>query len=460
MNDQCKGHSERALESKRIEDEVLKKIKPTDEERAKVVEVVKRLVELVNSSAKRRGLDIRPILVGSVAKGTYMKGPDIDLFMAFPKTTTREELESEGLLIGKEVLHGEERYAEHPYIHGFYEGFDVDLVPCYAIESTAELMSAVDRTPFHTDYVKSHLSIEHADDVLLLKRFLKGLGIYGAEAEVQGFSGYLCELFVIRFGSFHEIVKHARRFKKGTRLAIGDVPGSYFEKFTDPLIFIDPVDYKRNVASPVSLDNFLVFAYACERYHSKPEMAFFYPPSPIISERAINEKLARRGTRLVGISTARPDIVADNLFSQLKRAEKSLRNALGEHGFRTIRSAYFATDKVIILFELENWQYSSAKKHHGPDYGHGNEASFVRKWKESPNALSKPYIENGVWTVEIAREFTTPEEFLANRAPALSLGKNISEEVKKGFKVIGRKDVDTETLAQFYRAQFRWEEGE
>ncbi len=40
----------------------------------------------------------------------------------------------------------EERYASHPYVTGYIEGYYVDFVPCYNIKDSEELKSAVDRT--------------------------------------------------------------------------------------------------------------------------------------------------------------------------------------------------------------------------------------------------------------------------------------------------------------------------
>ena len=74
----------------------------------------------------------------------------------------------------------EEKYAEHAYVHARVNGFDVDLVPCYLVEDASKLKSAVDRTPFHTKYVASKI-VGLEGDVLLLKQFLKGIGVYGSE---------------------------------------------------------------------------------------------------------------------------------------------------------------------------------------------------------------------------------------------------------------------------------------
>ena len=56
----------------------------------------------------------------------------------------------------------EERYASHPYVTGYIEGYYVDFVPCYNIKNSDELKSAVDRTLLHTEYIKSKLTHKQA----------------------------------------------------------------------------------------------------------------------------------------------------------------------------------------------------------------------------------------------------------------------------------------------------------
>ena len=43
---------------------------------------------------------------------------------------------------------------------------------------------------------------------------MKGVGVYGAEIRVGGFSGYLCELLTLSFGSFTDILKAVSDWKE------------------------------------------------------------------------------------------------------------------------------------------------------------------------------------------------------------------------------------------------------
>ena len=183
---------------------VLPHIVPDEEE-------VKRAREAEEEIRRRlEKFDVEYKFVGSYARNTWLKGNlEIDVFLLFPEDLPREELEKRGLEIGKTILDSYEiRYAEHPYVHGKVKGVEVDVVPCYKVKDPSNIKSAVDRTPFHHEWLKDRIKGKE-NDVRLLKRFLKVHGIYGAEYKVRGFSGYLCELLIVFYGSFENLVREA-----------------------------------------------------------------------------------------------------------------------------------------------------------------------------------------------------------------------------------------------------------
>ena len=192
-----------------LEEQILERIRPTAEETERIDTVARHLVDLVRAYMDEHGIEAELKLVGSYSKGTYLSDPDLDLFIMFPPETPRSELVDTGLRIGEDVLHGTRMYAEHPYTSAVFEGVDVDLVPNIHIKDTSHLETAVDRTPFHTEYLLSHMKEGQADQIRLLKKFMKGVGTYGAEPIVRGFSGYLCEILVLRYGTFRGVIEAA-----------------------------------------------------------------------------------------------------------------------------------------------------------------------------------------------------------------------------------------------------------
>lgn len=376
------------------------------------------MMRRTEESISRTEMDLRTMLVGSVAKGTFVGKPDIDLFVLFPESVDRRELETVGLRIGNEVLGGEKRYAEHPYTHGTFKGFEVDLVPCYAVREASRIRSAVDRTPFHTRYVLANLDDQKRRQVLLLKRFMKGVGVYGAEAKVQGFSGYLAELLIIRFGSMLQVLEAASGWAPGMVMDMNTWKRSGGDA---PLTFWDPVDPKRNVASALSLDRLCLFIHACREYMREPSERFFFPrPRPVMELEAVRKTFANRGTAPLVIALERPDLVDDNLYPQVQRSLLGVRKLLEANDFHVLDMCYSVDGDVRFAFELESSELSPARLHHGPPAWSANADDFVAKWRRF--GIGQPFITEGRWMVYSKREYREPVSLIMDKGREASLG--------------------------------------
>jgi tRNA nucleotidyltransferase (CCA-adding enzyme) len=441
----------------KIEISVLKRIKPTKSVRTELVKIILDLFERSEQIIKAQNYDykIEPILVGSMAKDTYLANPDIDLFLMFPVSVPVDVLRAEGLIMGKAILPtGEERYAEHPYIAGKFQGFDTDIVPCYKLASIDERMTAVDRTPFHTKFIVQNLEPSQRDEVRLLKQFMKGIGIYGAEIQVQGFSGYLCELLILKYGTFRDLLKVVATWpeeiilipnepsgitKKINREITkrSELPTELAFKFKDePIVFIDPVDPSRNVASAVSIEKFKVFKIAALEYIRDPKVEYFFPNQVTpLSFEILKEKLDEYQNTILGIQFKTPDAIQDVLFGQVRKCRRTIQKILDSAGFGVVYSKYFVNDKTIILFELRNPELSDVEIHTGPPEGHANVSDFLDKWQNSTQAINEPYLKNRRWYVDIKREFIKPDKLILTKAPELNLGKQINDEIKRNFDV-------------------------
>lgn len=406
-----------------IEDDVLRRIRPTPEQRERVDRAVGSILEAVRDRAHERALDLKIMLVGSVAKDTYVGSPDLDIFMLFPPTVQRRDLESIGLAMGREVLsNGEARYAEHPYIHGTWDGLEVDLVPCYAVKDTSELRSAVDRTPFHTRYVNSNLKEGQHDQVRLLKQFTKGIGAYGAEARTQGFSGYLVELLILRYGGMREVLEAASSWKRGEVLTLGERG----RPFKDPLAFYDPVDRDRNVASALSVNNLALFIHAAREYLSRPSLTFFFPrerePLPL---SLIEDIMKKRGTELLVIHLDRPGMIDDDLFPQVRRTLDGAADLLERGDFIVYDRSFHIGDSIFLVLELERAALPRSVRHDGPPAWIDNARSFLDKWKG--RGLSEPFLDNGRWSVMVSREHPEAVALVLDRLDQAALGSGLRE---------------------------------
>jgi len=129
-----------------IEEEVLRRIKPTPDEEVKLRNVAERVLKDLE------GLDTS--LEGSFAKGTWLRGEgDLDIFVFFHKSYGRDWLKESGVKVLLERLSKYKytiSYADHPYLTLEVDGVTVEVVPGLKVESGTEAVTPVDRTPFHT----------------------------------------------------------------------------------------------------------------------------------------------------------------------------------------------------------------------------------------------------------------------------------------------------------------------
>lgn len=438
-----------------LESEVLKKVKPTKAQDAKVMAAVSDLEDLVRREAKRLDAFVDLMLVGSVAKSTHLRDPDIDMFMLFPESTSQETLKEKGLAIGKAVLGGREHYAQHPYVRGDFAGFQVDLVPCFKIMDTRKKMSAVDRTPFHTRFVKANLADGQADQVRLLKRFMKGIGCYGAEAKVQGFSGYLCELLVMRFGGFRQVLEAASEWKKAEHI---ELPGHEGKEFPEPLTFIDPVDTSRNVASAVSIETLLLLIRAAREYLRSPSERFFFPAErPPWPPAKVKEVAGGRLENIVSVSFPKIDLIDDVVYPQLRKSLAAAVALLERQEFEIEKTSVHVDGLAHLVVELASMSLPEERKHRGPPEKSENAKEFLAKWRKK--GLSPPFVEDGRWYVIAKRDVTRGDDLLRKELRSLSLGKDVKKvaefSVLSGPEMLDKAHIGA--LTQHFDERTPWE---
>ena len=434
-----------------IEKKVLEKITPTNKYKKNIDKIVLEITKKLETEIKKRKLPAAIELVGSISKDTYLKDDlDIDFFIKFPTKYSKEEMGKNALSIGKAILNNtEQSYAEHPYIRGYYKKIKVEVVPCYEIEKASQKLSAVDRTPLHTKYIKGNLSDSQKPQVLLFKQFLKGIGCYGAEAEIEGFSGYLSEILILKYGSFKKLIENAQKWKIGEKLSLtkGD-----FQSFETPLTFIDPVDKSRNVSSAVSKEKFDLFIKACKEYVKKPSIKFFFPkkvkPWPL---ETIKKEIKKQKSQYVGLKFKKPSIIAENLYPQVRKAIKSIKDMCIRYDFTIFDTKFYIDSEVYIIIKTKIEPLSDTMRHAGPPNRlKENIDDFIKKWSNDPRLIKEPYEKNGRYFVEIKREYTDIKDLLKNKIKTLSLGKNIDQIFKDKYMVLNINDLINKDLRIFW----------
>jgi tRNA nucleotidyltransferase (CCA-adding enzyme) len=425
---------------------VLQKVTPSQKERKQVLALAERLKQKVSKAAKKAGVDAKVRIEGSVAKDTWLKGePEIDIFMQVPTSLPREAFGTICLKIAREATKGArqvERFAEHPYLEAYVNSVRINIVPCYRVKR-GKWISATDRTPFHTDYVKSRLNESLRGEVRLLKRFMKGIAVYGAEIKVGGFSGYLCELLALHYKSFLEVL---RSFAEWRERKVIDYEGYYRGReqeakkiFEESLIVVDPVDKGRNVASALRRKCLDEFIAASRMFLQKPSENYFYPPkTQALKPRKIGNILKTHGSTLIFVKFGKVYVVPDVLWGQLYKSQRSLRKMLQQHNFNVIRDAVWSNeqDLNVFLFEVEHRFLPPVKRHLGPPIEKRADCEkFLQKHVGSPNTISGPRVEEGRWIVETRRKHTDVVALLA-------------ETLENGGRRAGVADKIAQTIAE------------
>ncbi len=443
---------------------VLDRVSPSEEEEEQSQQLFERIRDFVQDAFDRDAA-----LMGSTAKGTFMSGDkDLDIFVFFPTAVPEDELETAGLDIGEAVFDEfggdyEVEYAEHPYTRGDIEGYEVEIVPAYDVESGRDIKSSVDRTPFHREWVNDRLDSDEKDEVRLLKAFLRGQELYGSSLTVRGFSGYLCELLVAAHGSFEAVLEAAVDWDEEEVIDPGDhhdtLPAHLRQKFSDePLVVVDPVDPERNVAAVLSRENYARFVYAAWRYRRAPDTRLFFPDETPTDKEGIESAADARGD-FVTVEFATPDMVDDLLYPQLRRLQSRLETVLREHEFRQFHSGFHVgEERTRLLFELFSRELPRMRKHRGPRVFHNVDhlANFSEKYGDV-------WVEGTRLTTIVEREFRDAEQLLDDFLTGDLQAKGVPEQLVPVVEDATVNDLpldgDSDDWRRFLRDEFHVEAG-
>lgn len=409
------------VSASKVLNSVLRQVKPDPKQRRALEGLAKKALSLTSKESKK--YKAKAMLAGSITRDTWLPDKnEFDVFILFPESMKDKKMEEAGLKIGASVikkLGGESviEYAEHPYVSGRVGELRVDIVPAFAVESAEKIKSAVDRTPFHVRYIEKNLGKKSANMVRLLKQFMKASGCYGADATVEGFSGYATELLTISYKNFLGVLKAIKSWEPGQVIDVGKRydKKSYSELkkrfYGQPLILVDPTDSGRNVAAALSPANFMLLKKKAHDFLSKPDTEFFFPTKPNpVSEPELRNIQSQRKTELILIKMIPPKAVPDVLWPQLKKFEGRVCSILEEsrYEFRIMGSDSFTDGKYIaaVLIEMEVPRLPSVQKRIGPSIFDADDSkNFLTKYKDA--SLVGPYVEGENWVVETTRTFVT-----------------------------------------------------
>lgn len=409
---------------------------PTFTEEKIIAEVAEEAKKLVEQQSKTMQEVKDVIFGGSFAKGTWLHGDaDIDIFVKVDPSVDEDKFERLGVEIGKKALARYKpklRYSDHPYVEAIIRGTRINIVPCYDVEK-GKWKSAADRSPFHTQYIIETLDQSRKEQVRLLKRFLKSVGIYGAEISTGGFSGYVSEVLVAKYGSLENTLAAAAEFKQGQIISIGDYDKDIIKGFSSQVVIIDPIDPRRNLGTAVSPECIGIFTLAARAFFRKPSAKFFIKQKP-----RTNKKLYRN---VLIVEFSHRERSPDTIWGQMKRSANSVAKQLEIAGFTVFRTTCNTDEKnsgtfAFLLESLELPEYMMRK---GPEITRAKDTeSFVSAAKSLVMWTDK---EMRISTI-VRRKVTDARQqvkILIDRPEANGIARDMITERVKIYSGSGRK---------------------
>jgi tRNA nucleotidyltransferase (CCA-adding enzyme) len=394
-------------------------VQPTEEEQRRLRRLSAKL-QSATAKAAARYKETRSVVVGgSYAKGTWLPGEaDLDIFVKFSTDTDERRFEEVGLKIGEQATAGYPRgkkFAQHPYTEATVEGVKVNIVPCYDVPR-GHWKSAADRSPFHVDIVKG-LPYEKKTEIRLLKKFMRATGVYGAEIETQGFSGYVAEVLVMKHSDF---LGALRAFANISPAPDGPV-------FRLP----DPVDESRDLARAVSPEKLGRVILAAREFLRRPSPSFF--------GRMMGKRHEPLRKEVLAVAFSHSRMSEDMLWGELKKTLRHLVAHLEAEGFGIARWLAVSDDQSSSAFLLIPIFASLPPLVHrvGPEVVRGRETEDFLSKNRAKSKLTWVGEDGRVHILQ-GREHTAVLGFLREVTRSGLAAMGASQEVASGISKSGR----------------------
>ncbi len=404
------------MELEKLFETVGKRITPDEKEKKEQDRIADAVIGFIQKNVKAK-----VVLVGSSARDTGLKGDrDLDLFVIFSKSEELKDIVEKtrkALPGGGWTMH----YAEHPYFKNKVNDFEVEVIPCFEITKGERVKSAVDRTPLHMKYLQEKLTEKQRRDVRVMKKLLKTAGVYGAESEVGGFSGLVCEQLILNYRNLEGLLKNAREWK--TPVVI-DIEGHYqkeeaVRKFEGPFILVDAIDFNRNAGASVSETSLYKMITLANAFLEKPSLEFF--------EAKKSKAKPKTYLKTITVKFKKPDVVEDILHPQLKKTERFMKGQL-ERDFEVLDSdSFYDSENAFIAFIVGGVETPPFRKITGPP---------ADKWSEVKKFLArhKPfrkYVEGNKIILFEDRKIEKASSIIKNCLKSSGVGSFLRKNISK-----------------------------
>ena len=403
--------------------EVIKEIKPGEKEKKEINDKINRFISKIKIP------DAKAILGGSGAKQTWLSGQfDADIFTLFDyKKYKNKDITK---ILNRGLKRKFKKVTTLPGSRAYYRIYEKDflfeIIPILKITKAEQARNITDVSPLHARFVKKHTNEKLRDEIRLLKQFCRAQGCYGAESYIRGFSGYVCELLIVYYNSFLNLLKSSIKWKKGK---IIDILNHYKNKnifmeinkskLQSPLIVIDPVQKDRNAAAALSDEKFDIFKNKAKEFLKSPSREFFIKKEITIGE--IKNKAKHNHLIILNIkpTTGKEDIVG----SKLLKAFNYINKKLIDNEFNIVNSGWLwdKKQKAVFWYILKKEKLSDYIIINGPPV---NLKMHVKNFKKK---YKKTFVKNNKIYSKIKRKFKEPKKLVK----VLVMDRYIREKVKE-----------------------------
>jgi tRNA CCA-adding enzyme len=422
----------------KIRTQSLQQIRPTESEVKKTYRVFEKVREVLEHEIEVQKIKFAFIeLEGSSGqKQTQLRGwNELDVFVGLPvanlpefpenKSTSKPEIRRYMKRMIKTIalpalnrLQPTEihvAYAEHPYLIAKIGDYRVDVVFCFDLSKDYIFkhgpITAVDRTPHHSKFVKAHLNTAQRDEVRLLKAFLQSVFVYGDTSPIgrSGFTGFSTEMLIFHKQSLESALEYLTHSTPKPLDFFNRAHELIKRKFSQDFFFIsDPIDPNRNIVSSVSKRAYRYTTVKAKEFLKAPSLKFFEKkPVPILSsaemKRLKPNYFVLEFEDLTGWHYTK---TRDKLYRHFTKLSKFLKQEpTGEPRFGSvIFEELFQKNVFAVALFVENDQISQDYTRAGPteDYVEGSKRFLERH--------SEAILKNGRYYVTVKREFTDAEK--------------------------------------------------
>ena len=463
----------------KIENQVLEVINVQWERHEEIGDLLSILKEKILLDLNSLGYIGRVEVQGSFIRKTYLGEDEIyDLLLILPqsdKAKVHQILDSlvqrlRKDRIRKSPLEVKKQTGKIPHLRIVADEEYINLFVGFEVTPGEEQISIFDFIPMHTQYILTHLQEKERKEVLLLKKFVKTIGVYRNEIGAIGFNGYLCELLILFYGSFWEAIQAIGKWRPRTivdvkrkREQIEDVDLLTSELLARyyPLYVPDPLNPKDNVAADVSMSQFMSLIAAANTYIFDPNIHFFEDMQcEIPSYDDLVRKIITTGREILVLVLKREFQESEICWQKSLSIKSAFMSEIFSNDYILERAHAFVSDEYYgLMLSLMNATPQLVIRKDGPDIGSEESLEFLRRYTKHVDVVAGPFIDNERWAVHLSKKGQRIHDFLANLVKkntfVLNVDSFLKVEIKEKMKVLG---ID-EKLREIYEFDPTFAEG-